>query len=162
MKHGFEIITQPHTIEAFKKIEWQKILDACKNYGYSAHNIGTCGLHLHFSREMFGSDAEKQANSIAKLLYFFEHNHDNLLKASRRNAHELDRWARRYYIDNKDRIVEIENSYNLNLEEGLDYTKYEEVLFNLDWPFTRLITTSLCRRKKKDSRFRQMEKDKRS
>lgn len=39
------------------------------------------------------------------------------------------------YIDNKDRIVEIENSYNLNLEEGLDYTKYEEVL--LDFYFNK-------------------------
>lgn len=32
------------------------------------------------------------------------------------------------YVSNKNKIVEIENSYNLNLEEGLDYKEYETVL----------------------------------
>lgn len=32
------------------------------------------------------------------------------------------------YNNNKDKIFEIENSYNLNLQEGLDYSEYEKVL----------------------------------
>ena len=39
------------------------------------------------------------------------------------------------YLDNKSKIEAIETQYNLNIEEGLDYTVYEEVL--LDFYFNQ-------------------------
>ena len=45
LDNGFEIITQPHTVTEFYKIDWERILQACKDNGYVSEQNGTCGLH---------------------------------------------------------------------------------------------------------------------
>ena len=56
LNHGFECISQPHTIEDFwaKQDNWRKMLQYLMDNGYKSHDPGTCGLHVHVSRLMFG------------------------------------------------------------------------------------------------------------
>ena len=97
LDNGFEIITQPHTFDEFFKIDWEKILNICKNNNYTSHNNGNCGLHVHVSREMFGSDSKKQKNTVAKLLYFFAKNQEDIKRISRRA--DIGRWSKIVNVD---------------------------------------------------------------
>lgn len=106
LREGFEIITHPHTKEAFYALPWQEILKACSSNGFSSHDIGTCGLHIHYSREVFGADEETQADNIAKLMQFFELYYDEIVKVSRRTAEQL-RWATKYDIKGKKLLKDI-------------------------------------------------------
>lgn len=83
---GFEIITEPHTEEALYGMPWEAMFDALKENGYSAHDVGTCGLHMHISRTYFGNDAETQDDNIAKLIQFFELYYEDIVKVSRREV----------------------------------------------------------------------------
>jgi len=83
---GIEIITQPHTIEEYFKMDWSNILKTCKEHGYKSHDAGCCGLHFHFSREMFGATEYKQSLALAKILMMFEKNREDIQKISRRKS----------------------------------------------------------------------------
>lgn len=106
LNYGFEIVTQPHTISAFYDMPWEEILQICRDNGYDSHDIGTCGLHMHFSREMFGADEETQGDNIAKLMQFFELYWNDILKASRRTEEQAMHWASRYLTANKSKLKE--------------------------------------------------------
>ena len=73
--------------------------------GYTSHQAGTCGLHIHVSRLAFGEDVEQQDACIARVLYFFEKHWEELLKFSRRTPRQLERWAARYGL--KDHPMDI-------------------------------------------------------
>lgn len=51
---GFEIVTHPHTLEAYKELNWS-VLDKLRANGYRSWNTETCGLHVHISRTAFGN-----------------------------------------------------------------------------------------------------------
>lgn len=99
--NGFEIITLPHTVEAFYEMPWREIMAACSENGYSSHDAGTCGLHFHFSREMFGDDTETQDENISKMVQFFEFYWDDMVKVSRREASQLHWCNRKGYVSAK-------------------------------------------------------------
>lgn len=82
--YGFEIITQPHEEKSLLKINWEKILSQLKSMGYRSHNGNACGLHIHSSRNLYGDTKEEQNDNIAKVIYFYEKNFDDLFKFSRR------------------------------------------------------------------------------
>ena len=86
---GFEIISAPHTIKAFwnKQDEWAALLQMCWSAGYKSHDARCCGLHVHISREVFGSEKSRDAN-IAKIYKFYEGAWWELVKASRRKEFE--------------------------------------------------------------------------
>ena len=88
-----------------EEMPWQSVLDCARSMGYLSHRASTCGLHVHVSREAFGKDREEQDQVIARILYFFEKNWEELLKFSRRTPDQLNRWAARYGY--KDRPREI-------------------------------------------------------
>jgi hypothetical protein len=107
LQYGFEIITQPHTEEAMRALNWRDILHACHEYGYTSHDNGNCGLHVHISREIFGADEVEQNNNIAKLIYFYDVNYDDIVKISRREYRDAVHWADRYDIDTRKQAVDI-------------------------------------------------------
>lgn len=86
LKYGFECISQPHTVKAFwdNASKWRKMLSYLSSQGYASHNPGTCGLHVHVSRTMFGDTVDEQDKAIAKVYVFFDENWDDLVKVSRR------------------------------------------------------------------------------
>ena len=88
LNNGFEIISQPHTVEAFyaKKDAWCRMLEILDHATYKSHNGGCCGLHIHLSKTWFGNTETSQNYSIGKIYKFFDEYWDDLLKASRRNS----------------------------------------------------------------------------
>lgn len=94
---GFEIVTHPCTLAVHRdEIPWEDAISKLKYLGYTSHDAGTCGLHVHVSRKAFGETEEEQDDAIARVLYFFEAHWDELLRFSRRTQSQLDRWAARY------------------------------------------------------------------
>lgn len=83
-EYGFEIISKPHTIKAFYEIDWENLLKLIKDCGYTSHDSGTCGLHIHISRNMFCLSPQGQAEVIAFVLKFYDLYWNDLLKLSRR------------------------------------------------------------------------------
>lgn len=88
LNYGFEIISQPHTIKDFwnKSAKWEKMLRTLAEKGYKSHDAGTCGLHVHVSRELFGKTEEQQDTAISKVYTFFDNNWDDIVKISRRRS----------------------------------------------------------------------------
>lgn len=86
LNYGFECISQPHTVKDFwdKAEKWRKMLKYLSNAGYTSHNAGTCGLHVHVSRGMFGKNEEEQDRAISKVYAFFDENWEDLARVSRR------------------------------------------------------------------------------
>lgn len=97
LDQGFEIVTHPMTLAYHMNImPWPEILNKAKEMGYLSHKACTCGLHIHVNRTAFGSTEEEQDEVIARILYFFEKNFEELLKFSRRTRKQLEKWAARY------------------------------------------------------------------
>ena len=94
---GFELVTHPMTLDYhMKKMPWARILQEAVSLGYTSHQAGTCGLHVHVNRNAFGKSEAEQDAVIARILYFFEKNWEELLKFSRRTQRQLEHWAARY------------------------------------------------------------------
>jgi hypothetical protein len=55
LSDGFEIVTHPHTLEAYQKeFNWE-FIPRLKREGFRSWNTNTCGLHVHVSRTAFGT-----------------------------------------------------------------------------------------------------------
>ena len=94
---GFEIVTHPMTLDFhLHNMPWEQIVEEAKKLGYTSHQAGTCGLHVHVNRNAFGETEVQQDAVIARILYFVEKNWEELLKFSRRTQSQLDPWAARY------------------------------------------------------------------
>ena len=96
LDNGVEIIAQPHTLDEFYKLPWDKILTVCKDKGFRSHDAKTCGLHMHVSRSLF-----KDNNAIYRIIYFYENYIDDILKMSRRTHGQMEQWADTYGWGNK-------------------------------------------------------------
>lgn len=56
---GFELVTHPHSLEAYTQADslWNYIEDLRTNYGARSWDTDNCGLHVHVSRATFRSGA---------------------------------------------------------------------------------------------------------
>lgn len=98
LDNGFEIITQPHTEKALKMVDFEKVFEILKSYEYLAHDIKTCGLHIHISRRYFGKNEAEQTRAVGKMLAFYDTYFDDVLKISRRTQQQAERWANKYCL----------------------------------------------------------------
>jgi len=106
LEEGFEIVTHPMTLEFHKSsMPWQDVLQKAVEMGYTSHQARTCGLHIHVNRNALGDTEPNQDRAIARILWFFEKNWEELLKFSRRTPRQLERWAARYGL--KERPMDI-------------------------------------------------------
>ena len=97
LSDGLELVTHPMTLNYhINSMPWEDICEMALKLGYRSHNTKTSGLHIHVNRSAFGDTTEEQEECIARILYFFESNWCELLRFSRRNAAQLNRWAKRY------------------------------------------------------------------
>ena len=70
---GFELVTHPMSLSYYRtEMPWEALLREAVRMGYLSHQSGTCGLHIHVSREAFGDTYAHQEAAIARVLYFFE------------------------------------------------------------------------------------------
>ena len=92
---GIEIVTHPATLEYHvNSFPWDKICNVALSYGYRSHDTNTCGLHIHASRSLFGSDQIEQDLTIAKIMLLFDRWYNsNIVKFARRNLSNMRRWA---------------------------------------------------------------------
>ena len=87
--NGIEMIFQPMSY-AYIKENQEKIfraLEAIDNTGYSSHDAGTCGFHIHVSRTEINNDI------LDRVLMIFENFKNELIAFSRRNEEQM-RWCK--------------------------------------------------------------------
>jgi len=54
LSNGFEIVSHPHSLEAFRKdFNWSSFA-RLRNIGLRSWDTSTCGIHIHVSRNAFG------------------------------------------------------------------------------------------------------------
>ena len=106
LEEGFEIVTHPMTLDYhLDKMPWKAVLTRLKTLSYLSHQANTCGLHIHVNRTSLGSTYETKEETIARILYFFEKQWEELLKFSRRINRQLERWAARYGYKDKPKEI---------------------------------------------------------
>ena len=93
--NGFEIVSHPMSLDYhMSEFAWKEIMNKCVDASLRSHNTDSCGFHVHISRSFFGVFEEEQDLNIAKLLLlvsrFFE---SHIVKFTRRQASELNRWC---------------------------------------------------------------------
>lgn len=101
---GFEIVSHPRTLESHKEFNWGDVMKTCLDNGYTSHNAGTCGLHVHVSRAFFGEFREDSDFAAAKIIILVSKFWDEfMLPFSRRTNYQLERWASK--PDNSEVII---------------------------------------------------------
>ena len=131
---GFEMVTHPMTLEYhMKEMPWKQILQEAIRLGYTSHQATTCGLHVHVNRDAFGNTEEAQDAVIARILYFFEKNWEELLKFSRRTPRQLERWATRYgYKDQpKELLDHAKKGYHCGRYTSVNLTNTDTIEFRI-------------------------------
>lgn len=78
------------------QMPWKDIMAIALKLGYCSHKTSTCGLHIHVNRDSFGDTSDIQDENISRVLFFVEHNWDELLNFSRRTEEQINQWAARY------------------------------------------------------------------
>ena len=157
LNHGIEIVTLPHTLEEFYKLPWKEILDVCKRHGYSSHEIGTCGLHVHISRTLFGDTDDERADNIAKLMQFYSLYWEDIVRVSRRTQGQVEQWAGKYttvrkaqlknwagkkeYFSNRYMAVNITNNDTVEIRINRGTLKYETFMATIDFVMTTAINS---------------------
>ena len=92
--NGIEMIFQPMSYQYImeKKEKIFEALSAIDNGGYSSHDAGTCGLHIHVSRSEINND------TLDRILMIFENFKNEVIAFSRRNEAQM-RWCK-FMCDN--------------------------------------------------------------
>ena len=126
---GFENITQPSTLDYHLSIrnDYEDMFEVAKSNGFRSHNTRTCGYHIHFNRTFF---EDKQDECIAKLLYLVEKFWDELVKFSRRNYENLERWAKKY-DKAPNEVVEDMKCHNLDRYRAINLTNRNTIEFRM-------------------------------
>lgn len=126
---GFENITQPATLEYHTSIRnnYENMFQIAKVNGFRSHNTNTCGYHIHFNRTFF---EDKEDECIAKLLYLVEKFWDELVKFSRRNYDNLNRWAKKYDKTPNEVVADMK-CYNLNRYYAINLTNRSTIEFRM-------------------------------
>lgn len=130
---GFEMVTHPMTLDYHRKeMPWKKILHCAVDMGYTSHQAGTCGLHVHVNRDAFGDTERAQDAVIARILFFFEKNWEELLKFSRRTQHQLDHWAARYgYKDHPKELLDHAKKGHAGRYTSVNLTNADTIEFRI-------------------------------
>ena len=142
LNEGFEIVTHPMTLDYhLNKMPWGDVLNKAKEMGYLSHQAGTCGLHVHINRTAFGSTEAEQEEVIARILYFFEKNWEELLKFSRRTPKQLRQWANRYGLKEHPQDILKHAKGDQERYTCINLTNYQTIEFRM-WRGTLVVSGS--------------------
>ena len=108
---GFEIATQPMTPRYhIESGYWRDVVKVLRDYNCGSHDPGTCGLHIHISRDYF--DNQSQICTLDRIL---QTHSAEWIRFSRREGYSADRWCK------------IETDGDLGIKTGdPDYVKREK------------------------------------
>ena len=92
---GIEWISEPATLPYhLNQMDlYKEFFKMLVRNGYTGHNNGNCGLHMHIDRKYFG-DEQHQETAAAKLIFIFERHWENLLRFSRRTDSQCSSWCK--------------------------------------------------------------------
>lgn len=98
LNNGFEIITQPATLEYHMSIKsiYQEAFKKLRKMEYLSHDTTTCGFHVHFNRSFF---AENETENIGKLIYLVNHFWNKFVIFARRPEFRMDRYSKKINMD---------------------------------------------------------------
>ena len=124
---GFEIVTHPATLEHhMHSIPWSDIIQAARDYDYTSHDAGTCGLHIHASRTLFGMTRTEQDLNIAKIILLIDFWWEQyIVPFSRRNYDQLNDWAKK--PDAKIMATDSEYDVICKAKQSGEYDRYKAV-----------------------------------
>lgn len=92
---GFEIVSHPMTLDYhMNEMDWEILMEAADNLGYTSQDNDECGLHVHVSRDSFSSDYVI-GNCIVFVDKFFE---EEIMSITRRTEEQIDEWAKKYDV----------------------------------------------------------------
>lgn len=84
LENGFEIVTHPHTLNAYQKEFSWEFIPKLITLGFRSWNAGSCGIHVHISRSGFGIVGDR--NPITGRVTYSQPLDKRILA---RQAHEL-------------------------------------------------------------------------
>lgn len=91
---GFEIVTHPCTLQYHKEsFPWQDIIRIVKEYHFTSHDVGTCGLHVHVNRSALGDTELQRDDTAAKIVMIFDRFWSTFVRFSRRKRYQLENYA---------------------------------------------------------------------
>jgi hypothetical protein len=91
---GIEIVSHPATLDYHKtEFPWKRLIRAARDGGYTSHNAGNCGLHVHISRRGLGDSYDKRDLALSNLMVLFYRHWNELTQFSRRQPGQLSSWA---------------------------------------------------------------------
>lgn len=94
---GFEMVTQPCTLEYHESMDYTRFFSLCENKGYKSHDASrSCGLHIHVSR------VPQSDNQVGGQLYLIHKFWSLFVKFSRRKGSDINQWAGKYQCINID------------------------------------------------------------
>ena len=99
ISNGFEIVSHPCTLNYHLGIRWKDMLHTLVKEGYTSHNAGTCGIHVHIPKAFLGATEEEQDKYSSRIMSFYELNWEHIVKFSRRKPDQLRQWAARFRDD---------------------------------------------------------------
>ena len=136
LNDGFEIITQPATLDYHKQnIElYKNTFNYLIKCGYLSHDTSTCGIHVHFNRDFYRDNEELY---ITRLLYLVDKFWDEIVKFSRRNQRRIDRYSKKVDISPQ------EYYKKSNKSENHDYHYYAVNISNQNTIEFRMFKGSL-------------------
>ena len=95
---GLEIVTQPSSLEFhLSQFPWEDIVKTAIKLGYRSHEAGTCGLHVHVSKDALGATPEEEDLTISKLILLFWRHWPQIKKFSRRTQSQISSWCNQQY-----------------------------------------------------------------
>jgi len=131
LNNGFECATMPASVIEHMdptKFDYQQAFKSAIRTGMRAHDTGTAGIHVHISRDFFGTQRSKQLYRAALMAYIMESNWDDFVKFSRRRYHHLDQWAKKK--DMKHRVDYDNYDTSDSFVEEYDHDKYVALNIN--------------------------------
>ena len=95
---GIEIVTHPATLAYhLNKFPWARITKTASDSGYLSHSAeGSCGMHVHVSRDSLGNTFSRQDATISKLIIMLFNHWQEFWKFSRRQSGDV-RWCPQQY-----------------------------------------------------------------
>ena len=96
LNDGFEVVTHPHTLEAYQReFNWE-FIPRLKREGYRSWNTETCGLHVHVSRTAFGTGVNPWGHKDRETLILKRQAHElRFMKLIYDNQRQVERIAGR-------------------------------------------------------------------
>jgi len=107
LDNGFEIISAPMSPEFYQATamrDIRRMLAYLRGQGYTSHDQGTCGLHVHISRDSLGCCESEREYTLTKMMLIVERFWSEVLRLSRRTERSAGNYAARYGSDDVTQI----------------------------------------------------------